>query len=305
MASTRNTIQKSMIMQALEILDHPSAEEVFRSVSEKYPSISKATVYRNLNQMAECGEILRLTITESADHYDLRCTPHYHAHCKSCEKIIDIFPEKEMVSKMLSDLREGKNIGVVSDAGYPGISDPGFIIAKEAIDAGYNVSCIGGPSAFIHGLVCSGLESAHFYFYGFLDSKQSARVKELETIKNIKDTIIFYETSNRMNDSLFDMKKVLGNRRFCIARELTKKYEEFIYGELDEIDGSNVDVKGECVVIVEGHKEENIELTSNVKEVIEEMLDNGISAKNVAKMLSRVTNISKNDLYDYIVKKDK
>jgi len=215
------------------------------------------------------------------------------------------FNEKEMVSKMLSDLREGKNIGVVSDAGYPGISDPGFIIAKEAIDAGYNVSCIGGPSAFIHGLVCSGLESAHFYFYGFLDSKQSARVKELETIKNIKDTIIFYETSNRMNDSLFDMKKVLGNRRFCIARELTKKYEEFIYGELDEIDGSNVDVKGECVVIVEGHKEENIELTSNVKEVIEEMLDNGISAKNVAKMLSRVTNISKNDLYDYIVKKDK
>jgi len=100
MASTRNTIQKSMIMQALEILDHPSAEEVFRSVSEKYPSISKATVYRNLNQMAECGEILRLTITESADHYDLRCTPHYHAHCKSCGKIIDIFPEKEMVSKM-------------------------------------------------------------------------------------------------------------------------------------------------------------------------------------------------------------
>jgi 16S rRNA (cytidine1402-2'-O)-methyltransferase len=212
------------------------------------------------------------------------------------------FNEKEMVSKVLKDLEDGKNIGLVSDAGYPGISDPGYIVSREAITASCNVTCIGGPSAFIHALVCSGIDSAHFMFYGFLDSKQVARTKELESLVNVKETLIFYETSNRMNESLLDMKKVFGNRRFCVARELTKKYEEFIYGNLEEVDGSNVDVKGECVVIVEGNNNEDTSLNTNVVEVIEEMLDNGIRAKDVAKMLSKVTNISKNEIYDFIVK---
>lgn len=212
------------------------------------------------------------------------------------------FNEKEMVSKVLKDLEDGKNVGLVSDAGYPGISDPGYIVSREAITACCNVTCVGGPSAFIHALVCSGIDSAHFMFYGFLDSKQVARTKELESLVNVKETLIFYETSNRMNESLLDMKKVFGNRRFCVARELTKKYEEFIYGNLDEVDGSNVDVKGECVVIVEGNNNEETSLNTNVVEVIEEMLDNGIRAKDVAKMLSKVTNISKNEIYDFIVK---
>lgn len=212
------------------------------------------------------------------------------------------FNEKEMVSKVIKDLEDGKNIGLVSDAGYPGISDPGYIVSREAISYGYNVSCIGGPSAFIHALVCSGIDSSHFMFYGFLDSKQSARISELETLLNNKETLIFYETSNRMNDSLLDMKKVFGNRKFCVARELTKKYEEFIYGNLEEVNGSNIEVKGECVVIVEGNKNETFNLDSNMIEVIEELLDNNIRAKDIAKMLSKITNISKNEIYDFIVK---
>ena len=101
------------------------------------------------------------------------------------------------------------------------------------------------------------------------------------------------------------MKNVLGNRKFCIARELTKKYEEYIYGNLDEVDGKNIDVKGECVVVVEGKQEEIVEFGENIKEVIDELLSFGMSAKNVSKMISKITNISKNELYDYIVKKDK
>ncbi len=212
------------------------------------------------------------------------------------------FNEKEMVSKVLNDLSDGKNIGLVSDAGYPGISDPGYIVSREAILSGFNVTCIGGPSAFIHALVCSGIDSSKFMFFGFLDSKQAARTKELEELINVKETLIFYETSNRMNESLLDMKKVFGNRKFCVARELTKKYEEFIYGELCEVDGSNVETKGECVVIVEGNKIEETSLSSNVVEVIKEMLDNNIRAKDVAKMVAKLTNISKNEIYDFIVK---
>ena len=212
------------------------------------------------------------------------------------------FNEKEMVDKVLRDLSDGKNVGLVSDAGYPGISDPGYIVSREAILSGFNVTCIGGPSAFIHALVCSGIDSSKFMFYGFLDSKQIARTKELEELINVKETLIFYETSNRMNESLLDMKKVFGNRRFCVARELTKKYEEFIYGELDEVDGSNVETKGECVVIVEGNNVSETSLSSDVVEVIEEMFNNNIRAKDVAKMIAKLTNISKNEIYDFIVK---
>ena len=102
------------------------------------------------------------------------------------------FNEKEMVDKVLRDLSDGKNVGLVSDAGYPGISDPGYIVSREAILSGFNVTCIGGPSAFIHALVCSGIDSSKFMFYGFLDSKQIARTKELEELINVKETLIFY-----------------------------------------------------------------------------------------------------------------
>jgi len=213
------------------------------------------------------------------------------------------FNEREMVDTILDSLSKGDDVGVVSDAGYPGISDPGFIICNEAIKEGFNVTCIGGPSAFIHALVCSGLDTSHFYFYGFLDSKENARKNELEKLKNIKDTMIFYETSNRMNECLKNMKQVFGNRKFCIGRELTKKFEEFIYGELDETD-SLINLKGECVLIIEGKKEEKLDIDNNVKEVIKELLNKNISAKDIAKLIAKITNISKNELYDYIVKKD-
>ena len=99
------------------------------------------------------------------------------------------------------------------------------------------------------------------------------------------------------------MKEILGNRNFCIAREISKKYEEFIYGNLGE--DLDLSLKGECVLVIEGKKEELMELDSNVKEVIEFLLEKEITAKDISKIISKVTNISKNEIYDYIVKKTK
>lgn len=270
----------------------------------------KGTLYLIATPIGNLNDVSRRTLEtiESVSYLaceDTRNTFKLLEHFNIKKEMVSYhkFNEKEMVSKILNDLSEGKSIGIVSDAGYPGISDPGYIISNEAIKNGYNVSCVGGPSAFIHALICSGIDSSHFYFYGFLESKQSARIRELENLKDIRDTLIFYETSNRMNESLLDMKKVFGNRKFCVARELTKKYEEYIYGFLDEVDGENVEVKGECVVIVEGNKLEDISFSSDVEEVIKELLSKHISAKDVSKMISKLTGISKNEIYDYIVKK--
>ena len=213
------------------------------------------------------------------------------------------FNEKEMVSKVLKDLEEGKNIGLVSDAGYPGISDPGYIVSREAITASCNVSCIGGPSAFIHALVCSGIDSSHFMFYGFLDSKQVARTKELESLANVKETLIFYETSNRMNESLLDMKKVFGSRKFCVARELTKKYEEYIRGSLEEIVENVKELKGEIVLIVEGCKEKIEVINLNkltVKEHFNHYKEKGLSDNDAMKSVAKDRNVSKNVIYKEI-----
>ena len=212
------------------------------------------------------------------------------------------FNEREMVDTILDSLSKGDDVGVVSDAGYPGISDPGFIICNEAIKEGFNVTCIGGPSAFIHALVCSGLDTSHFYFYGFLDSKENARKNELEKLKNIKDTMIFYETSNRMNECLKNMKQVFGNRKFCIGRELTKKFEEYIRGSTKEVLSEMDGIKGEIVVIVEGNLTVEKEISEQeLKSEIKSLARQGKSNKEIVALLCDKYNLKKNYVYDIVV----
>ena len=143
--------------------------------------------------------------------------------------VLLIFYDLEATEK--ADIRSavsaaGKNIAYMSDAGYPTVSDPGERLTKRCIEAGIKVSVVNGPSAAICGLVGSGLEADHFYFYGFLPSKPSARKKELESLKNREDTIVFYEAPHRIGATLKDMSSILGeDRKAVIARELTKQHE--------------------------------------------------------------------------------
>ena len=181
----------------------------------------------------------------------------------------------------------GTKVVYMSDAGYPCISDPGARLVKLALANGINVSTISGPNAALNALVASGLDSDHFYFHGFLNAKESVRQEELRKLCKREETLIFYESPHRIAKTLNDLYLIFGARKACIARELTKKHEEFIRMNLKEmLELDPETLKGEMVIIVEGSKGEVQPDISN-----EELIE------MVNKMISEITNISKNIIY--------
>lgn len=211
--------------------------------------------------------------------------------------------EKAMSQKIVNDTKEGKKVVYVSDAGYPCISDPGSILAKECLANDINVSTISGSSAFINALVSSGLDSDHFYFYGFLSSKDSEAKKELEKLKSFTSTIIFYESPHRIERTLSLLNQYLGNREAVIARELTKKNEEYIRGTLGEL--VNIDpssIIGEIVIVVEGNNKQEDVNEEKIIEHIKLLLEKGISKKDISEIISKIDNVNKNDIYNLAIK---
>jgi len=200
--------------------------------------------------------------------------------------------------KLLEYLSNNKSVGLVTDRGTPVISDPGYILANHAIDNGYNVVGLPGPTALIPALITSGIESMPFLFYGFLNSKSSKRKKELENLKKEKYTLIFYEAPHRIIDTLNDMIEILGNRKISISREISKKFEEIYRGNIDEIIKQLIDIKGEIVVIVSGNKEEttyeNLTIISHVNLYIKE----GYTKKDAIKLVAQDRNITSSEVYN-------
>ncbi len=165
--------------------------------------------------------------------------------------------EKEASKHLVSLIQAGKKVVYMSDAGYPGISDPGYLLVQELIANDICVSTISGSSAFINALVASGLETKHFFFYGFLSAKDNEAKEEINSLKALRNTLIFYEAPHRVIRTIKLLKDGLGNRKVCLARELTKLNEEYIRGTLEEL--ANIEeetLKGEMVIIVEGNNEE-------------------------------------------------
>jgi 16S rRNA (cytidine1402-2'-O)-methyltransferase len=190
---------------------------------------------------------------------------------------------------------------MTSDAGYPGISDPGSILVKHAIENDIPVSVINGSNAFLPALIGSGIDTTHFYFNGFLNSKGSTRRKELELLKPKKETIIFYESPHRIEETLKDMYSVLGDRNISIAREITKLHEEYIRGHLSEFqDMDYASLRGEMVIIVEGNQEEEKELSDEeIKELLLQAIKkDGLSKKDAIKRICEEYSLKKNRVYD-------
>lgn len=221
--------------------------------------------------------------------------------CFSCHE----HNENEASKQIIADLLSGKDIGYCSDAGYPCISDPGHLLVKKCIENNIVVVPISGPNAFLNALIGSGLDTDHFYFYGFLSPKSTQRQGELENLKNISSTLIFYEAPHRINETLLDMYKVLGNRNICVARELTKMYEEFIRTNLEDLTTNPREFKGELVVIVEGYKIETAEddYSQYIKEV-DELISLGLTTKSAIAALAAIKKINKNKLYKLYINKD-
>lgn len=215
------------------------------------------------------------------------------------------FNKESEAQVILHYLSAGKNVALVSDAGMPIISDPGFHVAKLAIEAGYNVIPIPGASASLSALVASGISAPAFAFYGFLDSKSSKRKAKLASLKCQQETLIFYEAPHRIKEMLKDMLETFGDRKIVLAREITKKFEEFLRGNISEVLAVCDALKGEMVIICEGAKElddsyQGVDLITQVDDLILA----GKVKNEAIKLVAKRMGMSKQELYkEYLNRK--
>lgn len=217
--------------------------------------------------------------------------------------------EKKKSPILIEKLLNGTNIALVSDAGTPGISDPGEEIVKEAIKNNIDIVPIPGACAFVNALISSGMNTREFSFIGFLSANKKERKDKLEEIKYETRTLIFYEAPHKLKTTLESMLEVLGDRKIVLARELTKIHEEFIRGNLSTIVEQFVDIRGEFVIILEGNsiskqEKEILDLNSLSMDEHYKFYENqGLDKKEIIKKIAKDRNINKNEVYQHFIKK--
>jgi 16S rRNA (cytidine1402-2'-O)-methyltransferase len=211
--------------------------------------------------------------------------------------------EAARAAELIERLAQGERIAVVSDAGMPGISDPGFRIVKLAIERGIPVVTIPGPVAFVSALVASGLPAEPFSFRGFLPARTGARRKQLESLLNSKETNVFYEAPHRIRETLEDVVAVLGSsRRLCVARELTKLHEEFLRGtagEILETAKERGELKGEITLLIAAATEGDVQSGSTpIRERVNQIMrEDNIDEKAALKKAAKERGMSKSEAY--------
>jgi len=238
------------------------------------------------------------------NHFGIRNTlVSYYEHNKA-----------EKGNYLVSRLLEGKNVALVSDAGTPGISDPGEDLVRLAVSKGIPVTMVPGPAAVIAGIVLSGLPSGRFVFEGFLPVNKRVRRERLGSISRETRTMVFYEAPHKLIHTLKDLRDLLGNRRIVIARELTKKFEEVWRTTLDEAVAryENEPPKGEFVIVLEGADERGLyeeEIKSweevSIEEHVRMYMDSGLDRKEAMKKVAEDRGISKRDVYNNLLGKDR
>lgn len=206
------------------------------------------------------------------------------------------FNKNEKEKLILEMLDDGKNIALISDAGTPGISDPGYEIIKSAIDQGFDVISIPGASAILTALVSSGLVIQPFTFIGFLPRKKSEAKALLSTYVLRKETLVIYESPLRIDKTNGLLREILGNRKVSYARELTKKFETIYRMDLDKTMSETFDNRGEYVIVIEGNKEE-IVYENSIADHVKKYMDLGHDEKEAMKLVAKDRKISKSDVY--------
>lgn len=209
--------------------------------------------------------------------------------------------EVEASEYLVSQIKSGKKIAYMSDAGYPGISDPGSILTRIALENDIAVSVISGSSAFISALISSGIDTNHFYFHGFLSPKEGEMRSELDALKDKSETLIFYEAPHRIKKTLEIMSTVLGDRKVSLHRELTKLNEENIVGTLKELltlDESTL--KGEMVIVIEGNKDVRSLSDEEIIEKVNYFISKNMSKKDAIEVVSDIYGVRKNRVKDLI-----
>ena len=210
----------------------------------------------------------------------------YHEHNK-----------KDKGIKLIEELKNGKSIALVTDAGTPGISDPGADLVKLCIEEKVKVIPLPGAVAAITALIASGLDTSSFVFEGFLPQKKKYRDEVLKRIYLEERTIIIYEAPHRLKSTISELAEHIKGRKIVIARELTKIHEEFIRGYIEDIiEKIDKEIKGEIIILIEGKKKKD-RVVKNPEELLRKYIKNGISKKEAVKIISEELNISKNEIY--------
>ncbi len=224
------------------------------------------------------------------------------------KKLISYHEHNKVTSgnNLLKNLENGKKIALVSDAGMPAISDPGYEIVCEAIKNGITIIPVPGANAAITSLIASGISTKRFVFLGFLSKDNKTLIKELMEVKRYSGTIILYESPHRIRKTLHIVYDIFGNRRISLARELTKKHEEFIRGSIEELLGylENNQLKGEITIVIEGINKVEQENKENewwqllaINEHVDFYVGKGKSLKEAIKIVALERNVAKREIY--------
>jgi 16S rRNA (cytidine1402-2'-O)-methyltransferase len=230
-------------------------------------------------------------------HYGINTrTISYHEH-----------NERERAAELTETLQSGASVAVVSDAGTPGISDPGYRLVQMAANNGIRVVTIPGPTALIAALVASGIPADEFFFAGFLPAKTGARRTRLAQLADIPATLIFYEAPHRIVSALKDMRAVLGERQVVVARELTKLHEELLRGSFSELEkhfNTNTEPRGEMVVIVDRNvveAQKGDDSPASIRAVVEALESEGLDPRAALKQAAKRLGLSRDEAYRQLV----
>ena len=255
-----------------------------------------------------------LKVLESVDLIaaeDTRHTLGLLNHFNISKPLISYYKQNEKTKSeiLISKLLEGQNIAVVSDAGTPGISDPGEEIVKVAIENDIEIVPIPGACAFVNGLIASGFSTKEFCFIGFLSAEKKERKEKLEDLKYETKTLIFYEAPHKLKTMLESVLEVLGDRKIVLAKELTKIHETFIRGTVSEILENIETIKGEFVILVEGSEVSSKEINQkklgelSLEEHYEMYETQGFAKKEIIKKIAKDRGTNKNEVYQYFLDK--
>ena len=256
-------------------------------------------VVRTLNEVDLIGAEDTRNSIKLLNHFDIK-TPmtSYHE-----------FNKYDKAKQLVEMMKEGKNIAIITDAGTPGISDPGEEVVRQCFEAGIQVTSLPGPAACITALTMSGQKTRRFCFEAFLPKDKKEKVAVLEELKNETRTIIIYEAPHRLARTLKELRETLGNRQLTLCRELTKKYEEADKTTIDQaIEKYNEkEPRGEYVLVIEGKSQEEIQeenkqwKSMTIEEHMEYYISQGNDKKSAMKLVAKDRGVSKRDIYNQLI----
>lgn len=241
---------------------------------------------------------------------DTRVTLQLLQHFNIHKKLIALHDHNEDIvkDKVLEYLKNGMSVGIVTDRGTPIISDPGYKTVKYVSENGFNVVGLPGANAFVPALIVSGIAPQPFTFYGFLDSKDSKKEKELRSLKDVSNTIIFYEAPHRILKTMRMMLEIFGDREVSLSREISKKFESVYRGKISDLIPTLENIKGEFVIVVSGNdgtyfenNDDEIDIVSKINSYI----DDGMDTMSAIKRVSKERKMKKSDVYSMYHKESK